>query len=66
MAVPTAAAASSGAPLAITTQRLDAPSLALAIRDRDVDAVDMILKHGAPLDIIAWGCSSAMESGVPE
>ena len=40
---------------------LDVPTLALAIRESNVDAVRSMLEHGAPLDAAAWGCQSAME-----
>ena len=43
--------------------RLDAPSLALAIIRRDVDAVATLLEHGVPLQFgeAIWGCTSVME-----
>ena len=41
--------------------RLDAPSLALAIRRRDVRAVRSMLEQGAPLDVSVWGCKDAIE-----
>ena len=56
------AGSSSGAPLALTVPRIDhVPSLALAIRYRNVDAVATLLEQGAPLDVTAWGCNTAVE-----
>lgn len=40
---------------------LDVPSLALAIRHCDVDAVQELLAQGAPLDPTAWVCHDALE-----
>lgn len=44
--------------------RLDAPSLALAIRCRDLEAVRSMVDQGAQFDVHAWGCTTATDQMV--